>query len=80
MENLKSTLLLLDKFILSFVFEKRELAGNSCSRKGLMDLEELNQWLAQRNLKGHWERRPWSAVVNPYLWTLRECKDGSSRF
>src|SRR5262249_61537112 len=33
-----------------------------------MDLEGLNQWLAERNLKGHWEHQEWSQTVKPYLW------------
>jgi 1-hydroxy-2-naphthoate dioxygenase len=33
-----------------------------------MDLQELSQWMKERNLKGHWEHSEWSQSVKPYLW------------
>ncbi|HEU4345055.1 MAG TPA: cupin domain-containing protein [Candidatus Binatia bacterium] len=41
-----------------------------------MDLQELNKWLAERNLKGHWDHQPWSQVVKPYLWKWQEIYEG----
>ena len=32
-----------------------------------MDLEELSQWMKDRNLKGHWEHSEWSQTVKPFL-------------
>ena len=33
-----------------------------------MDLQELSQWMKERNLKGHWEHSEWSQTVKPFLW------------
>ena len=33
-----------------------------------MDLQELSQWMKDRNLKGHWEHSEWSQTVKPFLW------------
>ncbi len=33
-----------------------------------MDLQDLSQWMKERNLKGHWEHSEWSQTVKPYLW------------
>ncbi len=33
-----------------------------------MNLQELGQWMKQRNLKGHWESSEWSQTVQPHLW------------
>ena len=33
-----------------------------------MDLQELSQWMKERNLKGHWEHSEWSQTVKPCLW------------
>ncbi len=41
-----------------------------------MDLQELGQWLAERNLKGHWEHQPWSQAVRPHLWKGRDILQG----
>lgn len=41
-----------------------------------MDLQELSQWLAERNLKGHWEHQEWSQVVKPYLWKGKDILEG----
>ena len=41
-----------------------------------MDLQELNKWLAERNLKGHWDHQPWSEVVKPHLWKWQEIYEG----
>ena len=37
-----------------------------------MDLQELSQWMKERNLKGHWEHSEWSQSVKPYLWKGEE--------
>ena len=37
-----------------------------------MDLQELSQWMKERNLKGHWEHSEWSQTVKPYLWKGEE--------
>ena len=37
-----------------------------------MDLQELSQWMKERNLKGHWEHSEWSQTVKPYLWNGEE--------
>jgi gentisate 1,2-dioxygenase len=41
-----------------------------------MDLEGLNSWLAERNLKGHWDHQPWSQVVRPHLWKWNDIYEG----
>jgi 1-hydroxy-2-naphthoate dioxygenase len=41
-----------------------------------MDLQGLNEWLAERNLKGHWDHKPWSQTVKPYLWKGKEILEG----
>ena len=33
-----------------------------------MDLQELSEWMKERNLKGHWEHSEWSQKVQPHLW------------
>jgi gentisate 1,2-dioxygenase len=33
-----------------------------------MDLQELSQWMEDRNLKGHWEHSEWAQTVKPFLW------------
>jgi len=33
-----------------------------------MDLQELSEWMKERNLKGHWEHSEWSQTVKPFLW------------
>ena len=37
-----------------------------------MDLQELSQWMKERNLKGHWEHQQWSQTVKPWLWKGNE--------
>ena len=37
-----------------------------------MDLQELSQWMKERNLKGHWEHSEWSQTVKPCLWNGEE--------
>ena len=37
-----------------------------------MDLQDLSQWMKERNLKGHWEHSEWSQTVKPYLWKGKE--------
>ena len=44
-----------------------------------MDLQGLNQWLAERNLKGHWDHQPWSQTVRPHLWKGRDILEGLNR-
>ena len=41
-----------------------------------MDLEGLNQWLAERNLKGHWDHQPWSQTVRTHLWKGKDIFEG----
>jgi gentisate 1,2-dioxygenase len=41
-----------------------------------MDLEGLNQWLAERNLKGHWDHQQWSQVVRAHLWKWDDIYEG----
>jgi len=41
-----------------------------------MDLQELNQWLGERNLKGHWDHQPWSQVVRSHLWKWSDIYEG----
>lgn len=41
-----------------------------------MDLQGLNQWLAERNLKGHWDHQPWSQTVRPHLWKGKDIFHG----
>jgi len=41
-----------------------------------MDLQELNRWLAERNLKGHWDHQPWSQVVRSHLWKWTDIYEG----
>ena len=41
-----------------------------------MDLEGLNQWLAERNLKGHWDHQPWSQTVRTHLWKWDDIYEG----
>jgi hypothetical protein len=41
-----------------------------------MDLQELNRWLAERNLKGHWDHQPWSQVVRSHLWKWSDIYEG----
>ena len=33
-----------------------------------MDLQELSQWMKDRNLRGHWEHSEWAQTVKPFLW------------
>lgn len=44
-----------------------------------MDLQGLNQWLAERNLKGHWDHQPWGQTVRPHLWKGKDILDGLHR-
>src|SRR5437763_15961676 len=37
-----------------------------------MDLQELSQWMKDRNLKGHREHSEWSQTVKPFLWKGNE--------
>jgi gentisate 1,2-dioxygenase len=37
-------------------------------QEDFMDLQELSNWMKERNLKGHWEHQEWSQTVKPYLW------------
>ena len=41
-----------------------------------MDLEGLNHWLAERNLKGHWDHQPWSQTVRTHLWKGKDIFEG----
>jgi len=41
-----------------------------------MDLEGLNSWLAERNLKGHWDHQPWSESVRAHLWKWDDIYEG----
>ena len=41
-----------------------------------MDRQELNRWLAERNLKGHWDHQPWSQVVRSHLWKWSDIYEG----
>ena len=40
-----------------------------------MDLQDLSQWMKERNLKGHWEHSEWSQTVKPYLWKGKDIFD-----
>ena len=44
-----------------------------------MDLEGLNQWLAERNLKGHWDHQQWSQTVRTHLWKGKDIFEGLNR-
>src|SRR5439155_5660069 len=52
---------------------------DSSSAEGSMDLQGLNQWLAERNLKGHWDHQLWSQTVRPHLWKGRDILEGLNR-
>ena len=44
-----------------------------------MDLQELNQSLGERNLKGHWDHQPWAQTVRPHLWKGKDILEGLNR-
>jgi gentisate 1,2-dioxygenase len=44
-----------------------------------MDLQELNRWLGERNLKGHWDHQPWAQTVTPHLWKGKDILEGLNR-
>lgn len=41
-----------------------------------MNLNELDQWLAERNLGGHWNRHGDQGVVRPFLWKWSDIYQG----
>jgi 1-hydroxy-2-naphthoate dioxygenase len=41
-----------------------------------MDLNELNHWLAQRNLGGHWNRHTEQGAIEPFLWNWNDIYQG----
>lgn len=41
-----------------------------------MRLEELEQWLAERNLKGHWQSEARQPEFKPYLWKWADIYQG----
>ena len=41
-----------------------------------MELADLNQWLAERNLGGHWTRVPTQGEFKPYLWKWKDIHEG----
>ena len=44
-----------------------------------MDVSELNHWLAERNLNGHWNRQSRFPKVEPYLWKWPDIYAGLQR-
>ena len=44
-----------------------------------MELSDLNQWLAERNLGGHWDRAPSQGKLKPYLWKWKDIYEGLMR-
>jgi 1-hydroxy-2-naphthoate dioxygenase len=41
-----------------------------------MNLKELEDWLAERNLGGHWNRRAEQGAIQPFLWKWSEIYQG----
>src|ERR687896_1883068 len=41
-----------------------------------MNLSDLEQWLAERNLGGHWNRHADQGIVRPFLWKWSEIYQG----
>jgi 1-hydroxy-2-naphthoate dioxygenase len=41
-----------------------------------MQMSDLDQWLKERNLNGHWNRRPTPPKVEPYLWKWADIHEG----
>ena len=41
-----------------------------------MNLSELDQWLAERNLGGHWNRHSDTGVIRPFLWRWSDIFQG----
>src|SRR4030095_45124 len=41
-----------------------------------MNLNELDAWLAERNLGGHWSRHGDQGVVRPFLWKWSDIYQG----
>lgn len=41
-----------------------------------MDLAELNRWLAERNLNGHWNWEPPSQRMKAFLWKWKDIEEG----
>lgn len=41
-----------------------------------MQISDLDKWLAERNLKGHWSRAPRDAQSKPYLWKWADIYKG----
>lgn len=41
-----------------------------------MEISDLDRWLAQRNLKGHWDHQPQGPKVEPYLWKWADIYEG----
>lgn len=44
-----------------------------------MEIADLDRWLAERNLKGHWDRQPGGPRVQPYLWKWADIHEGLSQ-
>ena len=41
-----------------------------------MQMSDLDQWLKERNLNGHWNRQPGLPKVEPYLWKWADIHEG----
>jgi gentisate 1,2-dioxygenase len=41
-----------------------------------MNLSELDQWLAERSLGGHWNRHGDQGAIQPYLWKWSDIYQG----
>ncbi len=41
-----------------------------------MEMAELNEWLKERNLNGHWNRDHRATQIKPYLWKWTEIYEG----
>ena len=44
-----------------------------------MELSELNQWLAEKSLGGHWNPRTYPPKIQPYLWKWADIYEGLQR-
>jgi len=41
-----------------------------------MEMAELNEWLKERNLNGHWNRDHRATPIKPYLWRWSDIYEG----
>jgi len=47
--------------------------------KSITQLSDLDQWLAERNLNGHWNKRPRFPEMKSYLWKWADIHEGLTR-